>query len=313
MSFIFSKNISNITGGSTWWYLKELLKTAGWLVKSSGDGLSAFSNSGDILTVPGTGANGMDNSSAWFRIQQPSVGGVNREFVIQRPGSSSSVSIKYSYSANFTGGTPGSTTIPTATDQQTVANNQALWSTDFQFHLNIGAQNSDGFGFWMAPILNGTPNTNASGGMLFDPLAPNTYAPGDTDPYIIWVENQSSGSWNANKLSGQGPGWAYYAKGTSLETFANVAAGGWSISSGNFLFPNGAGTNPFNNREQIAPAIWCKNFTSNGLVAIKGIGTIMKWNGTLKQSGQLMSQSSTGDRICISDVNFPWDNTKVVI
>ncbi|HVI42067.1 MAG TPA: hypothetical protein VM577_15555, partial [Anaerovoracaceae bacterium] len=318
-SLVFTANVSNITGGATWWHLKELLKTAGWTVKSSGDGISAFSSSTDILSQASTGANGMDNSNAWFRIQQPSLStpygpaqAINREFTFQRTASSSGVIIKYSYSAKFTGGSPSATVTPTATDQQQVAN-QNVWASDTFFHINLGAQTSDGYGFWMAPILNGNTNTNNSGGMVFDSMVPGTYPTDDTDPYVIWVETQSSGSFNASKLSSQGPGFAWFGKGTTLETFGFVACTTWESSGGNALYPNGAGVDPWSLKDQIAPILWCKNFTNTGLAAIKGVGTLMMWNGTQKQSGQLMSLNSAGDRIAITDVNFPWNNTAILV
>jgi hypothetical protein len=47
--------------------LKEELKLAGWVVKSSSDG-TTYNASSDIITGFGAGAGGMNNSRAWFRI-----------------------------------------------------------------------------------------------------------------------------------------------------------------------------------------------------------------------------------------------------
>jgi hypothetical protein len=110
------------TSNHSWcWYdLKTQLKLAGWVVKSSGDGLALYSATTDIITVRGTGAGGM-NANAWYRIQAPD-GGI--EIVMQFIAGSASGSGtaatqrgKYSAAAKFTGGSPSSTQVPSATDE----------------------------------------------------------------------------------------------------------------------------------------------------------------------------------------------------
>jgi len=122
-------NLSHSSGASTIFILKRLLKNEGWTVLASGDGISAYSSSSDIITSAGSGANGMDNSNAWFRIEDPLSA---REYVFQR-GTAGHYSWKWIYSASdgFTGGSPDYQTLPTATDQQGLAKNSTAFQTMF--------------------------------------------------------------------------------------------------------------------------------------------------------------------------------------
>ena len=59
--------------GEALWLLKDLLVSAGWTVKGSGDGISAFGDGVDVLTERvGQGvANAMDNARAWMVLRSP--------------------------------------------------------------------------------------------------------------------------------------------------------------------------------------------------------------------------------------------------
>lgn len=111
MARLFSVNNSPATCCIAVFDLKTLLKTAGWTVPQSSDGLT-YNGSGDQISHGGAGANGMDNASAWFVVQMP---GSSRSFCLQRYNSSGYGSywrVKYSKAAGFTGGTPGVTQTP---------------------------------------------------------------------------------------------------------------------------------------------------------------------------------------------------------
>lgn len=71
------------TGGGTVviFKLKEHLKANGWTILGSGDGLSAYSAPGDVITHAGSGANGMANTRAWVVLGDP---GNSRSFTFQR-------------------------------------------------------------------------------------------------------------------------------------------------------------------------------------------------------------------------------------
>lgn len=315
MTFI-NQVVANIAGGSTWWYIKEIMKSAGWTVKSSGDGLALFSSTTDIITLPGTGAGGMNNTNAWFRIQMPLVDGVRRELVMQRAASSPQGTIKYSFSANFSGGAPSSTVTPTATDQAIITStpSQSIWAGDNGFHLYLGANNSDGYEVFAGVQLNGNLGSNNSGGFLLDRMLPGSGPAGDPDPYILYSETTSSGSFNVGKITvvnnpGTGSlGQAWMHKGLPTEVFAGV--GGMTVGS---IFANtpGAGTNIYDKRESLGPIVWVRHSAATaGPAGLKGVGTIMRWIGAPKAGAQTLSVLTPNDRIVVADVSFPWDGTK---
>jgi len=76
MSFYVSRNMGpygTVALGLYDW--KEFLKNTGgtkdWNVVASGDGLAAFSASGDIIASGAIGATGLDNTNAWIVLEDP--------------------------------------------------------------------------------------------------------------------------------------------------------------------------------------------------------------------------------------------------
>lgn len=105
---------------------KEFLKTNGWTVTASGDGLSAFSSSGDVITGDALGANGV-NDLAWYAAVNGDGNSIMRQIVSQTATNAVTASLynlRYSSSDGFSVG--GSATVPsTATDGGAVATNLA--------------------------------------------------------------------------------------------------------------------------------------------------------------------------------------------
>jgi len=312
MSFIFRKNIGLVTGAGALFNLKELLKTAGWTVKSSGDGLSLFSSSSDILTTASSGAGGLGNANAWFRIQMPSYLGVTREMLLQMSGISNVSTLTYSYSAGYTGGSPSATVIPTATDSQNIRGTFTGFLSDNSYHVNMGADNAAPYGFFLAIISDGNPGSAPGGGIVLDAIMANTGSPNDPDPFV-WTVPGTNGFSIGNVSSASGGG-AWFGKGTPAEAWSACnPLGVGNPSAGNFMFPNLLGINPHSMDEEVGPVIYGHNTTTSEPIGIKGVGYVMMWHGMRKQSGQLLSYLSTGDRIVISDVNLPWDGTPVAV
>jgi len=82
MAIHFDVNQTPSTFAECAFRLKQIMVTAGWVVKSSSDG-TTFNSTGDQITSANTGAGGMNNNNAWFRIQDPAGG---REFTLQKGG-----------------------------------------------------------------------------------------------------------------------------------------------------------------------------------------------------------------------------------
>lgn len=117
---VFSGSVTTDKRPAKYLYdFKSFLVSAGWTVLASGDGLSAFSSSGDVITNRDTGANGI-NDLAWYVIGNPdgrqicvqAVAGFATPFTTAVGGR-----LKYSFAAGFTGGTPSATQVPSATDE----------------------------------------------------------------------------------------------------------------------------------------------------------------------------------------------------
>lgn len=97
MAFRFSVNVDLAVYpndlGATWYLLKEFLKTHGWTVSMSGDGSTAFSATGDVITAGIDAfdnvatANGWSNMAAWFVLRSPAGG---YEILFQRQANTSS-------------------------------------------------------------------------------------------------------------------------------------------------------------------------------------------------------------------------------
>src|SRR5210317_722872 len=146
--------------------LKELMKSVGWTVKSSGDA-TTYNATGDQITHSGSGANGYGNNGSWFRIQDP---GTVREYIFQRGTDGRYLKLMYSASDKFTGGTPNATTPPTATDEQGLARalttSQLMFDTTATQWFHIAVQNTAHNGvyaWWLVAPRNNdtTPDAHA--------------------------------------------------------------------------------------------------------------------------------------------------------
>jgi hypothetical protein len=116
MTMQYDVNFIPATFAEAIFRLKQLLKTAGWIHQASSDGTTFTTTPGnvnDAITSAGIGAGGMENSLAWFVLQQP---GGTRQFCFQID-TTTTWYIKLSVSAGFTGGTPSATEVPSATDE----------------------------------------------------------------------------------------------------------------------------------------------------------------------------------------------------
>ncbi|HVI42659.1 MAG TPA: hypothetical protein VM577_18565, partial [Anaerovoracaceae bacterium] len=175
MTLLYDVNTVPTTGSKAGFQLKTLMKSAGWVVKSSGDGLSAFSSSTDILTSGNSGANGLGNSNAWFRIQSPLL----KEFVFQ-VSSDTAWKIKYSAQSLFTGGSPSATVFPTAADEQYLLGTSGGFATWFNtnngYRYYMCANNSDGYGVFATGLnVGNTSSSGSTGSFLYDPMQAGSY------------------------------------------------------------------------------------------------------------------------------------------
>lgn len=117
-----SVNLSPATGAAAILALRDfLVSSCGWVTIEESDGTTYESDvvtNGNQVTHGGTGAGGLNNNHAWFRIQEP--GGV-REWTFQRSTvNDTQWRVKVSALDGFTGGSPGATQTPSAADENVV-------------------------------------------------------------------------------------------------------------------------------------------------------------------------------------------------
>lgn len=321
MVFYFTTNNTPVTGTHLVFSLMSFLTTPtiGWTVKASGDGLSAFSNTSNILTSASSGANGLGNSNAWFRIQAPN--GV-REFVFQRGTVSTNWKIKYSAVSKFTNG-GSSTVMPTATDEQFIQGSSGafgVWlGTDNTYHWNMGADSSDGYGFWSVAHTNGTvASPTLSGAIVMDPLKIGSFLSIDIDPVVLFCPLPSTISFNAdtsNLLANVFRGWHY--RGTPSESFVSLSSFSLSVSNTRRM-PNSIGINQYNMKDILFSLLIGR--VSTGAITttpppyfMKGETTLMKFNGIGHRNFDLLSVSGTKDRVVYGDVSLPWNGKGFLI
>ena len=317
MAFTFTKS-SPSTGSVAIYELKERLKSAGWTVLSSSDG-TTYNSGGDQITGGGSGANGMANTNAWFRIRDP--GGV-ASFIFQRGTTNVLWRIKYSRSAGFTGGSPSATQTPSATDENTFWGGGTdasptfgtLFSTDGTYRWNVGADNAAPYGWWAGsfPIGGGNPLT----ALVYEPVTGAEAT--DSSKYVFYI---------ASSTAGASP-FLYAAGGLSTEAFASnthaiygyVPSAGtgafttfpalalYVANGGTVVAPTGLGTNPITTKDESFPIVFARR-AAFPPSAYKGVSTLMKWCGTTRATGDTLTVSTSRDRIVYRDVSLPWDGT----
>lgn len=242
---------------------KAVLKNAGWVVKASSDG-TTLNSSGDQITTSGTGAGGMNNNNAWFRIQEP--GGL-REWVVQRGTTELVWRVKYSALDRFTGGSQSATQTPSATDEQIMLGGgtdaaptfATLFQTAGTYRAHIVAQSTaegGAYGFWFFTTATGTGTPNM--GFFQEPLIVSGYPPEDTDPVIVMVRSGTSsfGASNIGSQASAGGPKTWYKMNLSGEQFAGIGMAGPRSTNGAFWGATGGLANAFNAKDDVVPVCY---------------------------------------------------------
>lgn len=272
-------NTTDRTAGRIEYEAKEFLKANGFTVLASGDGLSAYSSSGDIITASGSGANGMNNARAWYRIQSPE--GYEWIRQITSVTGDPDLRVKFSLADGFTGGSGSADTTPTATDEELelgggtdaspTGQNGAYPNISSGIRRILGCiDNSDPYGFWIV-CLDDYNQSDPNFVWMHDkvvPVADHQLPPSSTGDTELFVN--------------------YYNASTTAEGFRRVdmtdkdpsnACARWSYfggSHGNCCISctNNDWTdqpvNPENGNPDIGTNIWYREATQGGTTGIKG-------------------------------------------
>lgn len=320
--------------------LKELLKAAGWTAVKSGDGLSAYSATTDILTATGTGANGCNNPGAWILMQMPTVGGLNRQMLFRQGTTTNNrdngyFNAVYSASGVFTGGAANTrpnaidgifvpSTVEgytTSTDSRTNDNlfNAVANSLTFNMAADDGTTAGAKYGFFVT--ANATGNSSSIAGAIFlDPMVANSYDASDSDPYVVCASYNSG----AFGISNDAAGYmtiprAIYKRGAANEYGSVVLA----MQPGPHITSNSSSTtvlgnlpiNPLSGKDDIFPVFYGRvnNRFSSTRCFLKGQSSLLRCQGQARSVGDTYSILSTRDRYVYGNYNFPWNGSVPVV
>lgn len=189
-------NVSSPANGSAADFtLLTTICSAGWVVKSYGDGLSVFNGSYNLASNPftgsGSGAGRLGNNNAWWRAASPDG---TREWLSQRA-TTDQAWTKNRSKAGFVGGSPNASTAPTATDATPLFSAATMYSaTPGRWFISVDNADAYGWTAYALPVGGGNVLTFLSD----EPLMTGTFAAEDTDPYL-WL-----GYYNATGLAATG-------------------------------------------------------------------------------------------------------------
>lgn len=169
-------------------------------------------------------------------------------------------------------------------------------------------------------------------GFIFDPMVPGTTAPGELEPYIIGADTNPGGSTNgsfcistSNQAScfftyaGAGSGvscWFRYglssAQAQRIQTmeymYIDSGLGQIMCVPGQTTRGNPLATNALNSDDELFPIPYGRSpAIGSGQSGFKGVGSMMKFNATVRATGDTQAQATVRDRIILGVVSVPWD------
>lgn len=164
------------TGDDAIFEFKQLAVVAGWVVTASGNGVSAYGPTSDVITTPAD----LGTPGAWFRLKMP--GAATREFLFIRLSATTSWNILYSVAGFFGSGngTPSATVAPTASDQRTLINGTLL-AVDGTYRWLLSFDNAAPYECWAGGLTIGTLAAVTAISLLA--MATGSYDAADVDPY----------------------------------------------------------------------------------------------------------------------------------
>lgn len=290
---------------------------AGCTVTKSGDGLAAFSNSGNVLTSGGTGAGGLGNARAWFVVAW----GDGEEWCIQRGATADQYwRIKVARASSFTGGAPSATLVPTAPDEVLLANNVGgtdaspggliLFQTNGSYYLSAGIDTASPRRMWVEcyAVAGSALNT----WLWRDVLVPTEAT--DADPYVRGIAWSSGLSVTTimNATSGDATSTPYYMGFVPSATPTTVVHMPFSQPSvNNQPFYGNSGTLSISGSDPLAVLRYQRQAAQGAPLLIKGDSTLFAICGPTRANGDRFTVASANDRVAFSMITTPWDNTVV--
>jgi hypothetical protein len=296
---------------------KTLMKSAGWTVPSSGDGVSTYSASSDVITVRGTGAGGIYNSGAWFRLAKAGV-----ELLVQTSASGNTWRIAYSPAAGFTGGSPGANNTPDAADQVFLLGggtgaspSYAIWFGNSTLDVfAAGAdQDDDSTAFWLAGWI--TADVGTVRGALFCDVMRDGYPVTDPDPRVLCCG--TTGDFSDDML-GDCDGAVQYPKGflgpvATASNFVGISALSYrKRDTDQRALPYRLADGPFHSGTlyDTAPIFYARNSDESSPYGAKGWSKTFLWcntpNAAMTRNIMGSSPGEARDWMRVGALWVPW-------
>lgn len=307
-------NLTPATGAIAIFSLKQAAKVAGHTVPSSGDA-STYNSSGDQITTGASGAGGMANVRAWFRLYDATTG---HEWCFQRTSGNQSWRIKFSASARFVGGSPNANTVPSATDEQVLCGSgtdasptgATVLPTDNTYRFHCGFEGVDGRDWYGIAIPTGGGTCCRISSFS---LQESSYPDAENNTTLVAVTSaNAANNWSTLTVT-QCIGSAYYNNTTTFVPYRGTVLARGSTGAAAFVLPSvsSVGANPFTGDEDVFP-IWCFRDnnaadTSPGLKGQLRTSTVCM-RSTLHTDGDYVTDTETGYRYIQCDdllVRFP--------
>ncbi len=332
MAYTFSTGNIPATGAVAFYTLKTTLVTAGWVVKSDSDG-TTYASGGGQVTGGASGANGLGNANAWIRLQSPIIGSNTREIMFQRGADNTSWRFLYSANANFIGGSPSASVLPTAADEVYMLGAgagtfKANWfNTDGAYHWNIACGGATEFYSFYA-FAHTTATTTANVCLFLDVLATNGFAVGDVDPAVMYCSatNAStalseiiSSSATASNVTNPALARAWLgstsaAQASLTSNNINVTMMCYGSSTATLGGGGGGGTgiavNPFSGNDDMFLPFYARS--TIGVIpptGFKGFSTLFLLGSMHRTNLDTATTLAAGDRIYFGNAWCPWNNT----
>ena len=316
MTYTYSVNNNPATGAVAMYTVLSTLVTAGWLVKADSDG-TTYASSGGQITGGASGTHGLGNSKAWFRIQAPVVGTQKREFTFQCTTVGTGWRVKYSPSAGFTGGSPGATQTPTASDEVLIMGSAlgtdssptgvALFGTDAGYRFSIVAGDSTAsYGFyWFA---NNIYTTTISSGFLLDIMKSGSYPSADTDPCVIYYNQGQAFSGNIfSYTSGKALLNTTYQLVSTSAVLVNTTTNSTDVLAPPTVASSSYSiTNQFTYGDNLLPVLWGRDSSQSSPYGMKGISTFLLAPLALRNVLDTISVNTTNDYIVLGLYALKW-------
>lgn len=311
MTFAFTTNTTPATGSLAMYSLFALMLGNGFTCPADSDG-TTYSSSGGQVTGGASGAHGIGNTSAWKRFK--TLG--SKEYVVQRGTTDLLWRAKMSISAGFSGGSPGATQVPSATDEVVLWGGgtdssptfTALFAANggYRFNAMVDTATTGGFYSFGFPTGGGTLTHS----WVDDPLTNCA----STDGFKFALHMSQVGMAQGQVQTETFAASTAFLASTTPKTspvgtdFLGYPALALVSSSNSAVIPKASAVNPISGADPAVPMIlWRRSALANP--AYKGLTTYLRWLGIARTIGDAFTVSTTRDRICVGDVSLPWDGS----